>query len=213
MIHLRDRAGAVGHRACGLTDLLARAVSLSWPCWSIMRLPLRKSRHCRASYLEVASRTSDGAAERRGNTLAAGRGPRKGLRTEGEEERPRSEDGGFTSKVKSQKAKPPTGAEVQCRQESGVKPARHTSSEAMERGIRHGAGYRCSSRSGGCWSSRNRDWGECRRGTRSGCRWRTRSGCRCGSRNGGCCDMRTGCGSWRRCGTRRGLCSGSMSGG
>jgi hypothetical protein len=80
----------------------------------------------------VTIRISGGVADRRGNTLAAGRGPRKGLRTEEgrwrredgglkmeegrrrnlgrgrkaedggvrteeEEERPRSEDGGFTS--------------------------------------------------------------------------------------------------------------------
>jgi hypothetical protein len=41
---------------------------------------------------EDVLRISDGAAERQGSTLAAGRGPRKGLRTK--ERRGRREDGG-----------------------------------------------------------------------------------------------------------------------
>ena len=74
MIHLRDRTGAAGRRNWGLTCSRARAVSLSFSYRSIMRLPLRMSRRRTASYLEVAPRISGGVADRRGNTLAAGRG-------------------------------------------------------------------------------------------------------------------------------------------
>jgi hypothetical protein len=84
MIHLRGRTGAVGHHDCGLTCSPARTVSLSLLCRSIMPLPLRKSRQCKARHQKDAFGRGRGQARRmlnrteeRGMRREAGRREKK----------------------------------------------------------------------------------------------------------------------------------------
>jgi hypothetical protein len=92
MIHLRIRTGAAGRRNRSLTDSHTRAASLSLALRINYAPAAWEVKTVQGSYLEVVLPISGGVADRRGNTLAAGRGPRKGLRTE--ERRWRREDGG-----------------------------------------------------------------------------------------------------------------------
>jgi hypothetical protein len=84
---------------------------------------------------------------------------------------------------------------------------------AVENGVRRRAGYRCRSRTGGCYERGNvgrngRCFGS---GDRRCCgRWHES---RCGSRNGRCSGTRIGCGSGRRYGAETGCCWGSSTGG
>jgi hypothetical protein len=84
---------------------------------------------------------------------------------------------------------------------------------ALQRGVGRRAGYRCRSRTGGCFGCWNMSLnGRCFGAGNRRCYGRGQES-RCGSRAGGRSDTRTGCGSGCRCSAGTGCCWGSSTGG